>query len=537
MNKKMKIISGFIYILVFVFFAWFLSDDIFSGDDISGLLSLLNGGGQYNVDGIFTALITHFVGVTIPKFLHINLHQFSMTAGAWLRAFDLVFLCMIVPLFAFNGREKGKSFIFFSLFSLFYFCYASSNMNFDWSNPYELPSYETFGSFVLLTEYASHFGQFVSLLLGLGVVYFIISHFSQNKLPDVKNLKLLTVIAFLTAMSSMFVNLIVGFLFFGVCIYLLILNAKTDKKIIKEKGKIIYMPAIAYMVGTVFFGIYPSFFEYFSRSDLNLDFFKSLFNLLIVSNAFEIALLVIFTAILYFLALHKSTYIKRSVFSVYVTLLGAFVYFLLFSSTGTKVAVLMTESLVLFRMLLISFIFLLFGACLREHTSEPKELKIVSVLFSVVLISFMVVQIPFVYTTMSIWKTAAKETKVTVYCVEKMYRFYSLLGKTALLPDDALLKIFKIQSFVDDKNLDQDEKITSKTFFKNTSFISYYKKFYKGAKIVPYKFIDAKKAVKIFYEEGGMLDKNDVSKVNFQKLYDDKFVLNRAIEKSKYDNK
>ncbi len=537
MKNNVKISLGFIYVLIFIFFVWFLSDDVFSGDDISGLLSLLNGGGQYNVDGFFTALISNFVGITIPEFLHINLHQFSMTAGAWIRAFNTVLLCFVLPLFAFNGREKGKSFILFSLFSLFYFCYASSNMNFDWANPYELPNYEIFGSFILLTEYASHFGQFLSLLLGLSVVYFIISHFSQNKLPDMKNLKILTIIAFLTAISSMFVNLIVGFLFFGVCVYLLILNAKTNPKLIKENGKIIYIPAFAYVFGSILFGIYPSYGTFFSFSGLNFTFLKSLFNFLILSNVLEIALLVILTAILYFLALHKSTYIKRSNFAVYVTLLGAFVYFLLFSSAEIKVAVFLTESLVLFRMLVISFIFLLFGACLREHTSEPKELKIVSVLFSIVLISFMVVQIPFVYTTMSIWKTAAKETKVTVYCVEKMYRFYSLLGKTALLPDDALLKIFKIQSFVDDKNVQQNEKITSRTFFKNTSFISYYKKFYKGAEIVPYKFIDAKKAIKIFYEEGGMLDKNDVSKVNFQKLYDNKFVLNRAIEKSKYDKK
>lgn len=535
MSKNLKIIIGCILALIFAFFVWFLSDDVFSGDDTMSLVSLLQGGGKYNIDGIFTAIITQTVGIWIPKFLHINLHQFSMTAGAWIRAFNVAIFCVVMPLFAFNGRKKGKSFIFFTLFSLFYFCYASSNMNFDWANPFSLPNYEIFGSFVLLTEYAHHFGQFLSLILGLGVIYFITAHFTQNKLPDEKSLKPLTVVAFLTAMSSMFVNLTVGFLLFGICIYLLILNKNTDKKILKEKGKIVYVPTIAYAVGAILFGIYPSYFNFISSEIFSLTFLKSLFKFFVVSNVFELALILILAAILYFLALHKSTYIKRTIFTVFATLFGAFVYFMLFSSTGAKIDSLLTESLILFRILTMSFVFLLFGACLREHTSEPKELKVVSALFTIVLVAFMVVQIPLTFTTMSMWKTASGENKATIYCLEKMYRFYSLQGKTALLPDDALMKIFKIQPFVDDANLDNLTKINNRVFFKDTSFISYYKKFYNGGKVVPYKFIDAKMAVKIFFEEGGIIDGEEVSHINFQNLYKDKFVLHRAIEKSRYD--
>lgn len=534
MNRKIKIILGAIFFLIFAFFAWFLSDDIFSGDDITSVVSILYGGGKFNIDGVFTAFISQTVGVWIPQIFHIHPHQFSMTAGAWIRAFNVALLCGVMPLFAFNGREKGKSLIFFTLFSVFYFCYASSNMDFNWVNPHGLPDYEIFGSFIMLTEYAAHFGQLLSLIFGLGVIYYIIAHFTQNKLPNEKHLKSLTAVAFLTAMSSMFINLTVGFLLLGICVYLLILNKKTDKNLIKENGKVVYFPVFAYIAGSIIFGFYPSFFNYFSIDFSFLSFIKTVFKYVIVSNVFEIALILILSAILYFLALHKSTYIKRTVFSVFATLLGAVVYFMLFSATGKGLEILLTESLILFRILLMSFVLLLFGACLREHTSEPKELKIVSVLFTVVLVAFAVVQSPFIFSTMSIWKTATGETKVTTYCFEKMYRFYSLQNKTALLPDDSLLKILKIQPYIDDENVDIEESITDRTFFKNTSFISYYKKFYKNPNTVPYKFIDAKKAVKIFYEEGGIIDGDEISHISFQKLYDDKFVLNRAVEKSKY---
>lgn len=535
MNRKTKIVLSVVFVLIFTFFAWFLADDIFSGDDTMSLISMLYGGGKFNIDGIFTALLTQTVGIWIPQILHINPHQFSMTAGAWIRAFDVVLFCAVMPLFAFNGREKGKSLIFFTLFSLFYFCYASSNMNFDWANPHSLPNYETFGSFVLLTEYATHFGQFLSLILGLGVIYFISVHFTQNKLPDKKHLKIMTVIAFLTSMSSMFVNLTVGVLLFGICVYLLILNKNTDKNIVKENGKVVYIPAIAYLVGSIIFGIYPSYFNYFSTDVAVLPFLKALFKFFVVSNIFEISLILILSAILYFLALHKSTYIKRTIFTVYTTLFGALIYFMFFTKAEAAIDILLADSLILLRILMMSFVFMLFGACLREHTSEPKELKIVSSLFTVVLVGFMAVQIPFIVSTMSIWKTSSKETKVTTYCFEKMYRFYSLQNKTALLPDDSLMKIFKIQPYIDDENIDINEPITDRTFFKNTSFVSYYKKFYKNANVVAYKFIESKKAMKIFYEEGGMIDGDEVSHVNFQKLYNDKFILNRAIEKSKYE--
>jgi hypothetical protein len=42
-------------------------------------------------------------------------------------------------------------------------------------------------------------------------------------------------------------------------------------------------------------------------------------------------------------------------------------------------------------------------------------------------------------------------------------------------------------------------------------------------------------AMKIFFEEGGMIDASELKKINFKNLQNDKFILNRAIEKSKYD--
>ena len=76
MNRKTKIVLSVVFVLIFSFFAWLLADDIFSGDDTMSLISMLYGRGKFNIDGIFTALLTQTVGIWIPQILHINPHIF-----------------------------------------------------------------------------------------------------------------------------------------------------------------------------------------------------------------------------------------------------------------------------------------------------------------------------------------------------------------------------------------------------------------------------------------------------------------------------
>lgn len=534
MSKNVKIFVLFVFAVIFAGFAYFLADDICFGDDTTTVISWLFQGGTYNFDSIITSFLSQLFTKYFPLWLHIHPHSFSMTIGAFVRAFDVSLLCFVMSLFMFIGREKNKSFPIVMLFSAFYFCYASANMNFDWANPNLLPSYELDGSFVMLTEYSQHFGQLLTFILGLFYLYLFINFFAKNELP--KNTITVGILTFLTAISSMFINIVVGIMLLFSGIYLVIANRTNVKNLFNQNKKFYITLLVSYISGSAFFTYYPGYFKYFS-TDMNfIAVLKSFYKTFILTNSFEIAMVFILSAILYFLALHKSIFIKRTIFVSFAGMCGIFIYYLLFSALGENSGTVLTESLVLTRLLLMTFIYMLFGACLKEHTTEPKEQKIVSICFTVVLAAFMLVQMPFVYTTMKLWRVMSKETKVTEYCLEKMYRFYSLRGKTALLPEDSLLKVFKISVFIDDKNVNPNEMITNDTFFKNTPFtIEYYQTFYKNPNIVAYKFINAQKALKILFEEGGMINKSDIENIDFQRLYDDKFVLNRAIEKSKYD--
>lgn len=532
MTNKFKIFTGVASLLIIVFFTWFLSNDIFSGDDIPSLVQWLTDGGTYNTDGVISAILTHIVGRDIPLVFHINPHLYSMTIGAFIRAFDTALLCLLISSFAFIGRKKSLVFPFLTLFSALYFCYAGANLDFINTNSNNLPPSDLDGSYILLTEFSQHFGQLFNLIIGLGFLYLVINFFCQNKLPDEKYLVPLTLLSFVTAMSSMFVNVVCGVVLLFAAVYLIILNRGKISELIQKKT--VLFPLISYVAGSIVFAFYPGYLKFFSVNSDFLNTSKVIIVNILKSNSLETALIIILSAMLYLLALHKSTFIKRTLFVVFSVLIGAFVYFNLFSVLDKNIILQLSESHVLLRLVMYSMILLLAGACFREHSSEPKELKTLTVLLSLVLISFSFVQVPFIYSSMFIWRNMSEETKNTTYCLEKMYRFYSLMNKTAILPEDSLVKIFKVDMFTNDKKVNPEENITNRTFFKHTYFTdNYYSTFYKNANIVSYIFIDSKTALKIFFEEGGIIDAEEMKHINFQNLYNDKFVLNRAIEKSR----
>lgn len=128
-------------------------------------------------------------------------------------------------------------------------------------------------------------------------------------------------------------------------------------------------------------------------------------------------------SVLYFLALNKTTFIKRCVFSVFSVILSVFFYFIMFSGLENQIEMQLTESIVLLRLMLFSLILLLLGACQRELYEEDGTRKAVNLSICIILIVFSIIQTPLIYTTMKLWRTMSEETKVTTYCLEKCIGF------------------------------------------------------------------------------------------------------------------
>jgi len=82
MKNRVFVYNSVILILITAFFTWFLSNDIFLGDDISEIINSVSDTAKFNIDGFFTGFITKIVCVNLPLLLNIHPHQFSMTFGA-----------------------------------------------------------------------------------------------------------------------------------------------------------------------------------------------------------------------------------------------------------------------------------------------------------------------------------------------------------------------------------------------------------------------------------------------------------------------
>ena len=527
MKSRVTIFSLISLIITAVFFVWFISNDIFLGDDISEIVNLSQNTAKYNIDGLYTSILTKIFCVKIPLLLNIHPHQFSMTAGAFVRGLNIAVLCGIISLFLFIGRNRKSYLALGILFSAFYFCYASSNLNFKFNNMLQIPHFETEGSFVLLTEYTHHFGQILSLILGLLFLYIIADCFINNRIFDKKYLIPVSLLGFFSASSSLYVVVLTTVALIFIFAYYIILNTAVNKKSftdIKSELKSVLYPVISYILGNIIFYYYIGLNRFEPASTI-LTGIKTIIKTLMVSAPLEIATIIILSAVVYFMALNKTTFIKRAVFFALTVISGICSYIYLFSAKGEFFPEILVNSVILIRLTLLSLVFLLLGTCLKELSDEPKVKKFITAGFLVIYGLFSAVQLPFVFTTMVIWRALNEENKVTMYCIEKIYRFNSLMGQTAVLPEDALLRIMKINAFVNDYRV-KDKQITKDTVFKNTDFtIGYYQTFYKNPRIVPYKFDEPVSAVRKFINDGGQLTKKELQNTDFQKLYDENFVI------------
>lgn len=530
MKKKVYLFNSAVIVLITVFFTWFLSNDIFLGDDISEILNLTPDTAKYNINGFFTGFITKIFCINLPLIFHIHPHQFSMTAGAFLRAVNIALLCGIVSCFLFAGREKKSYFGLGVLFSAYYFCYASSNLNVAFKNLLNIPRFESEGSFFLITEYSHHFGQILSLILGLAFIYLIVTCFINENFTDKKYIVPCCILGFLSASSSMYVSVIVGTFCALTGLYYLILIFFVNRNSVKDflnSDKKVFFPILFFCLGIIIFAFYPGYSSHIQTDFSFLNSLKIVVKGLLSTVPLEIASILILSTALYFMALYKTTCIKRTIYSGFGILAGILIYLFMLSAEGKNLTISLADSFVLIRITLLSVIFLILGVCIRELETEPKVRKILLSGFIIIYGLFSLVQLPFVFTTMSIWRAINQENKTVLYCVEKMYRFYSLSGKTAVLPDDSLLRIMKINCFLNDKSV-TDETVKPQTLFKYTDFTTgYYTTFYKNPQIVAYQFIPTDIAIRIFHAMGGEITKEEFEKPNFQKLYDDNFVLNK----------
>lgn len=540
-NKNIVVILNILVISIITFgVSLFLRQDLLSGDDVfqCALLPIktcLNGI-MFADHGCYLCwIMTKIVSLGSSFSVHPQNNYLSGLA----RGLDIAILCFLIPSFAFL---KKKDNYLMPLLIVFSFIYFLSVIRLE-------PK--------VLTDYSQHFRYIFGSLFYFGFWSIAISCFLEEKLPEKKEVYLNSLLAFIVGFSNEFCSLSTLGAIIVLFIYAIFSFGLESKWVVaeifskfKKLGQGIYIPLCSFIVGLILWLLNPSFVELFKNKVLPggqpvaetsktfLEFFSVYFNELFKLNLLQFVVILLFAGLILFYR-NKISKIAQIFVSALSLLVGScFFYFMpvVFGETNFSSY---NDLQILWKLVLLAVMFLLFGALLKvEDIRNAFKNKVVVVVFLIfsILLSFAfknnIKRFYFSVKAHYVWlHDLLGDKRRAFYKTEKMYDFYVLKNKAAVLSKDGidqdgfvnLIDVFGYQKKKDVNGTVQD-----------SPFIEfYYPATYKDAKIVEYKFVDDKEAMKEFAFNGGAFEKGEIDKADFNKLFDKDFVLNK---KSKAKN-
>ena len=549
MEKIKKIFNVHIFLLFFILFsitffvAKFLSYNTIAGDDMWQIFFVND----------FLYELTHpdhgrylawmqmkFFGSWLPQFLGIHPQNFISCFPALVRAINIAVLCLSVAYF--STIRNHKNFLLHTL-TIFVFVYYSANL--------------ITHNIAEINNLSPHFGYQFGLMIYL-VFWIILLKYLLNDSVSKLNVVICSVVSFLSALNDAFAVMgIISLSFFIIFGFL--------KKIFVTKRQIV-APVVSFLVGA-FLSLYGLFLDKhvidFMDSEENINFFFYWFEMLkkFIPQFLEFVFLdhifIHVFIIVFFILCFKQN--KDSLFciialSMYFGILGFFASLI---TGGTETFyqkglfwIAHNDLQLILRVILFSIFLLLFG-----------EYSYFSKVFSSKKYKFILVAINFVFLFLSLMHLGcfnayidryklAPEVKKQAYIAEKMYLFYAYQNKEAYLPIN-LLSYSEIassfwvgMSFNEEVNSvdlfeinannpewkERDNVVSKiKSFKMDKSFyvLLYMPKIYSLEKAPPFYFVDQDEAYSKFNSLGGKFSDEELQNIDFNKLYDIDFVLNR----------
>ena len=527
-SKFYRILSIFFYIGS-VFFLFYISKEHFlCGEDVdqgfftqNSLLQLY----QESDHGCFIAsTLMKFFCSFIPSLLNIHPNDcpIRLFIEAAVIAFIPYFLSLFISAFSNNSCLKtlyyiSTSLIFFSYFSIYGF---------------------------LIDDYYyvySRFSRYILMALFYLIFWFNFSkYFIEDCETNTKSKITLLVAAFIIGLSSEPLNISTFCSLSIFTIYYLLQKAIHQK----EVPKLFIHVCIAFLTGFVLFYLNPCFWSIASSSrEISSiasilqntilyfsEFTKKWFKIVFFQDfrwvfTFGIILLSVFIG---GFAPKNNKKVKILIYS-WSLVIGAAIFNYTLIASGKSFYDLKSfwlvslhlrfDSLIMF---MTSF-FTLLGYSL--NTFKRKSANIILVFYILIISMILYLNpVPSFHSCIDLKKRMTIDRE-KMYMCEKMYVFYSLKGKTALLPKSIQENNVFSFSFTSLQPQDFTSKTLSDEYM--PAFGNYYNSLYKGNKLVPVKLIDDKMAMSQFESEGGKFFPGEIRKANFTALFDKKFILNK----------
>ena len=549
MEKVKKIFSIHIFLLFFVLFciillvAKFLSYNTIAGDDVWQI---------FFVNDFFYEL-THpdhgrylawmqmkILGSWLPQIIGIHPQEFISIFSSWVRGINIAILCLSISYFV--AIRHYKKFLL-PLLTIFAFVYYSSNL--------------ISHNISEINNLSPHFGYQFGLMIFL-IFFIVLAKYLLKDNVSKINIICCSLISFLSSLNDTFA--VIGIISLVILSLLLFINKSFFEK------KHVLFPAISFVIGA-FISLYGMFLDKhvidFMDSEQNTNFFLYWFEMLktFIPQYFQYVFsmhlfLHIFIIVLFVICFkqNKNNQLIILALSMYLGVLGFFASLI---TGGTETFyqkglfwIAHNDLQLILQVILLSIFLLLLG----EYLHCRKNLNIILKKF---ILSSIFVYISFLFLSscscfdlyISKYK-GTPEVKKQAYIAEKMYLFYAYQSKEAYLPINLLsypeiASSFWVGMFVEQNERyvdlyeinannpawkERDEVVNKiKTYKMDNCFyvLCYMPQIYSLKNPIPFYFLDDEAALNKFEELGGKFTDEELNNINFNRLYDIDFVLNK----------
>lgn len=496
----------------------------------------------------------------IPKLLHIHPNSMSFVNSIAVSV-NIAIVCFISAMFVNLGQKKTKLIPLLALgIFLFYF-----------SSLVRYTGVQEIQSLTFHFAYVFGLAMFLGFLLVFGELLF------SQKIFSKKTVIFCSIFSFLAALSDAYAYIGIISVFFAFCVaaFMIVLQTLQNHNFVDnfknfcKKYYALISVSVCFFIGGIisiattipmdgdrfiennFVCSLSNFYNLFLPQFMEACIFKHLFSIVLF--------LILFTIVLF-----KSDKDLKNIFYPLFLVSGIFGFFFMLFFGGTekfyeigKFWIWHNDLQIIFKMVLLTVDIVLFGI-LMKITPYKKIISIV-MLIIVYLSLFLLPEIIRDYTFIHQRTTTAKPI---MYMAEKMYLFYTYNEETAVLPISALkqynastfyllsyfehseendilyyknagyylVDILEIENYEDrNKYKAVEETVKKLEFYPHWFRLTYIPKIYNLSvdSCVKYRFDDDEKAMKKFYDKGGTFTVEELEQLNFSKLLDKDFVLNK----------
>ncbi len=535
MNNKTQNLITVLNIIVTIFIVYFctlmLYNSVLDGDVIFEGLPVSADKFIYPVHGRYIAeVFTRTIGI----FSHFDFHpmNFVCTGSAYMKICFSVLMCYLATgfFFIFSRKNILMPFILLASFSYFFIYRVFEIYN--------------------ITQF---FGYTSMMIFYMAFWLIFIKHFVNQTLPDKKDILLNSLLALALGTATEFMNISTTFTLFYLSIYSLFIFGKEASwdlsKIwmrFKNPGSGLYFPVLLFFTGMFISYGNPSFWAQ-AKNDKNIEitgnfflntintfgeFVHSYLKLIIIEHSVQLIIIAVLFLIISIMVKFKKANSRFLIISLALFLGVMSFYFslCLFGKTYYQEGLFWLSHVGLQKILdfALYIVIVLNVGYIYSLFKNKISLFILNAFLIAYICSFSL-GLTDTYKDIKEYSAFLKKIRVYTYKVDKICNFYFLQNKIAIIPIEY---IPYLRGNADITGFTYDY-INNTKIVKDSAYLNYFAYAYKNINRYGYKFASEKEALRLYQKAGGWFTEEELSFLDFNRLKNKNYIMNKPEIKDK----